>query len=225
MKKKIFLSLLLIFSLNITACGIVKPTSENKSNSITKEIGDDTETSSKSDINKNTEISETTKTDEDSEMPSESIEVGDGSVTIQIRDSNCKVKLIEDVIMLLDVNNNATVYYQDTGVKTSETSDVYESYLYSWACDSGTLVFNESESTEKSETSEEDTEDEFVDENITSMTLGDKTISFFYRFSTDGNADIYLLEDLDLGSYLGIHIYGKGENLDDVVSLIKQYLL
>ena len=225
MKKKIFLSLLLIFSLNITACGIVKPTSENKSNSITKEIGDDTETSSKSDINKNTEISETTKTDEDSEMPSESIEVGDGSVTIQIRDSNCKVKLIEDVIMLLDVNNNATIYYQDTGVKTSETSDVYESYLYSWACDSGTLVFNESESTEKSETSEEDTEDEFVDENITSMTLGDKTISFFYRFSTDGNADVYLLEDLDLGNYLGIHIYGKGENLDDVVSLIKQYLL
>ena len=224
MKKKIFLSLLLIFSLNITACGIVKPTSENKSNSITKEIGDDTETSNKSDINKNTEISETTKTDKDSE----SIEVGDGSVTIQIRDSNCKVKLIEDVIMLLDVSNNATVYYQDTGVKTSEKSDVYESYLYSWACDSGTLVFNESESTEKSETSEdteEDTEDEFVDENITSMTLGDKTISFFYRFSTDGNADIYLLEDLDLGSYLGIHIYGKGENLDDVVSLIKQYLL
>ena len=132
--------------------------------------------------NKNTEISETTKTDEDSEMPSESIEVGDGSVTIQIRDSNCKVKLIEDVIMLLDVNNNATVYYQDTGVKTSETSDVYESYLYSWACDSGTLISNESKSTDKSETSEEDTEDEFVDENITSMTLGDKTISFFYRF-------------------------------------------
>ena len=211
--KKIFLSLLLIFSLSITACGIVN---KSRSNSVTKEIGASTESSYTIKDNETSEISE---------IPHETIGVGNGSISIQVKDSECKLKLVEDVIMLLDVNNNATVYYQDTKVKTYEQANIYEGYLYNWACNSGNLVLSDLENTEKSEEGTEAEEDDFVDENITSINIDGKSISFLYRFSTDGNADVYLLEDLDLGTFLGIHIYGKGENLDDVVSLMKQYIL
>ena len=209
--------LLLALSLSLTSCGIINP------NSVTKEIGENIEISDESVITESTVTSEVPKHQSPSEvieLPSESIKVGNGDIVIKVNDSNCKLKLINDMIMLLDVNNNATVYYQDTKVKTNETQEVYEGYLYSWACDSGSLVYGNEN---KSSDSEEDIE--YVEENITSVTLNDKLISFFYRFSDDGYADVYLLEDINTGNYLGIHIYGKGDNLDDVVLLMKQYLL
>lgn len=211
MMKRVVLIFLLSLSLYVTGCSVVKP-NEGSSESFELNTVEQNNEIEDSEIEEKLEYIDVTETEE--ELDSEVLKIGDVNLTIFAKDSSSKLKLLEDVVMMLDVTNNATVYYQDTGVPISESNKVLEDYILAWACNSGNVMLGE-----------EVKESESPEENITSINISDEDINFFYRFSDDGHVDIYLAENISLDNYLGIHIYGEGENLDDVVALIKEYLM